>query len=122
MDDARPNGERDQTKMLMRVDGGDEQEDTQGRVNADDHLEIFRRSARPGPPRWPEDRKRVEAKNRNSTDDAQRESEVLKAFDFCHGTSSAAPAGMCCLRSRTAPDARAERRAACRRARSRTLR
>jgi len=86
MDDARPNGEGDQGQMLIRITRGNEQEDAQGRVNGDDHLEIFRPSAGPGPSRWPEDRQRVEAKNRNNADDAECEFEVLKAFDFSHRT------------------------------------
>src|SRR5829696_7772374 len=84
MDDARPNGEGDQAEVLIRIASGNEQEDAQGRVNGNDHLEIFRPSAGPGPPRWPEDRKRVEAKNSNNTDDAECEFEVVKAFDFSH--------------------------------------
>src|SRR3954466_15494104 len=88
MDDARPNGEGDQAEVLIRIASGNEQEDAQGRVNGNDHLEIFRPSAGPGPPRWPEDRKRVEAKNSNTTDDAEREFEVIKAFDFSHRVPS----------------------------------
>src|SRR3954449_10010462 len=98
MDDARPNGEGDQAEVLIRIVSGNEQEDAHGRVNGDDHLEIFRPSAGPGPPRWPEDGKRVEAKNSNNTDDAECEFEVLTAFDFSHR----APVGICRLCSRTA--------------------
>src|SRR3954471_7169468 len=90
MDDARPNGEGDQAEVLIRIVSGNEQEDAHGRVNGNDHLEIFRPSAGPGPPRWPEDRKWVEAKNSNTTDDAECEFEVIKAFDFSHR----APAGI----------------------------
>src|SRR5256885_16685353 len=84
MDDARPNGEGDQAEVLIRIASGNEQEDAQGRVDGNDHLEILRPSARPGPPRWPEDCKGVEAKNSNCTDDAEREFEVVKPLDFSH--------------------------------------
>src|SRR5258705_1370987 len=104
MDDARPNGEGEQAEVLIRIASGNEQEDAQGRVNGDDHLEIFRPSAGPGPSRWPEDRQRVEAKNSNNADDAECEFEVLKAFDFSHRTSSGAPAGIWRLCSRSAAE------------------
>ena len=86
MDDARPNEEGNQAQMLIRIASGNEQENAEGCVNRNDHLEIFRPSAGPGPPRWPEDRKWVEAKHSNNTDDAQCEFEVFEAFDFSHRT------------------------------------
>src|SRR5712671_7201602 len=105
MDDARPNGEGDQAEVPIRITSGNEQEDAQGRVNGNDHLEIFRPSAGPSPPRWPEDRKRVEAKNSNNTDDAECEFEVLKAFDFGHR----APAGLSPLLRELRPSVAHER-------------
>src|SRR4051812_4981893 len=90
MDDARPNGKGDQAEVLIRIASGNEQEDAQGRVNGNDHLEIFRPSAGPGPPRWPEDRKWVEGKKRNTPGGGGGGFEVIKAFDFSHR----APAGI----------------------------
>src|SRR6476469_1444586 len=72
--------------MLGRIARCNKQEDTQDRVNGDDHLQIFRPSAGPGPPRLPEDRKWVKAKSSNDTYDAECEFEVIEALDFSHGS------------------------------------
>lgn len=77
--------------MLRRVAGGNDQKDTQGRVNGDDHLQILRPSARPGPTGGPEYGERIKAKNGDDRDEPENKFEVFEAFVVSHGTLTRTP-------------------------------
>src|ERR1700685_1752837 len=65
--DTRPYCEPDEAAMRERVSRCDDQEHPERRIDAEDHLQIVRRTRVPSPAGWPNDGERVDADGKYQT-------------------------------------------------------
>src|SRR4051812_43399707 len=85
MDDARPNREPDETYVPERIARSNDEEDAEGGIYAQDHLQILRSSlAMPCPTGWPQDRERPKAEHADDTCNYQRDLQILDASELLH--------------------------------------
>src|SRR5882672_10720889 len=85
MDEARPDGEPDETEMFERVTRCHYKEHAEGRVNADNHQWIVRVTRMPGPAGRPNDHQRVNSGQENHPNQYQRDVQILETIVDGHG-------------------------------------
>src|SRR6185503_9770088 len=81
--DTRPYGEPDKAQVGEWIACGQDQENTQSRVDTNDHHRVIRMTNVPGPSGWPEEHERIEGKARDS-DDEQCDTQVTETLDYGH--------------------------------------
>src|SRR5689334_21250113 len=87
MHDTRPDRKTDQTAVLERVSGCDDQEYTESGIDTKDHLQILRLTSAPHPPGWPYNRKGIHAGHKDQTHHAHNDAQVPRAVSSRHRLS-----------------------------------
>src|SRR3954463_4993928 len=88
MHNARPDGERNEAQVLLRIVRGKYKEHAQRCIDGDDHLKILGLPRIPGPARRPKYRERIHAEDKHCSEYSECELQVPEAIGFVHWCTS----------------------------------